>query len=85
MSSHARENNQYNWLNEHSNRILDDLRAKGDVKKQLSYEILIGGVHRRKELLLSYNIGVPVEEREKDMNKRAAKLVGLAMPDDPDR
>ena len=33
------------------------------------------------ELLLSYNIGVPVDQREKDMNQRAAQLVGLRMPE----
>lgn len=32
------------------------------------------------ELLLSYNIGIPVDEREKNMNVRAAQLVGLSMP-----
>lgn len=32
------------------------------------------------ELLLSYNIGIPVEQREQDMNKRAANMVGLQMP-----
>ena len=32
------------------------------------------------ELLLSYNIGIPVDQREKDMNARAAQLVGLQMP-----
>lgn len=32
------------------------------------------------ELLLSYNIGIPVDIREKEMNKRAAKLVGLELP-----
>lgn len=73
------------WLNEHSSRILEVWEEKGDVEKRRGYEILIEGVHRRKELLLSYNIGVPVEEREKEMNKRAAKLVGLRMPDDPSK
>jgi hypothetical protein len=33
------------------------------------------------ELLLSYNIGIPIDRREKDMNARAANLVGLQMPD----
>lgn len=32
------------------------------------------------ELLLSYNIGIPIDLREKDMNTRAANLVGLQMP-----
>lgn len=32
------------------------------------------------ELLLSYNIGIPVERREKDMNVRAANMVGLQFP-----
>ena len=32
------------------------------------------------ELLLSYNIGIPIDDRERDMNARAATLVGLAMP-----
>jgi len=32
------------------------------------------------ELLLSYNIGVDPDLRQKEMNKRAATLVGLAMP-----
>lgn len=32
------------------------------------------------ELLLSYNIGIDVETREKEMNQRAANLVGLAIP-----
>lgn len=32
------------------------------------------------ELLLSYNIGIPVEQREKDMNARAANMVGLQVP-----
>lgn len=35
---------------------------------------------RVQELLLSYNVGIPVEQREKRMNERAAALVGLAMP-----
>lgn len=35
------------------------------------------------ELLLSYNIGIPVDIREKEMNKRAAKLVGLELPPGP--
>lgn len=37
--------------------------------------------HNMQELLLSYNIGVPVDQREKDMNQRAAQLVGLRMPE----
>ena len=32
------------------------------------------------ELLLSYNIGISSEHREKGMNTRAANLVGLQMP-----
>ena len=32
------------------------------------------------DLLLSYNIGIPVDQREKDMNARAAQLVGLQVP-----
>ena len=32
------------------------------------------------DLLLSYNIGISVEQREKDMNARAANLVGLQVP-----
>jgi hypothetical protein len=32
------------------------------------------------ELLACYNIGIPIEQRERDMNKAAARLVGLAMP-----
>ena len=81
-SSFAREKGQDVWINEHSDKILRDLREKNDTEKQSSYEVLIEGVHRRKELLLSYNIGIPVEDREKDMNKQAAKLVGLAMPEE---
>ena len=33
-----------------------------------------------KDLLLSYNIGIPVDKRERDMNARAAQLVGLQVP-----
>lgn len=35
------------------------------------------------ELLLSYNVGIHIDDREKHMMKRAAALVGLALP--PDR
>lgn len=44
------------------------------------YAFLINSVREHKELLLSYNIGIPVEKREKEMNARAAKLVGLQLP-----
>ena len=37
--------------------------------------------HTLQELLLSYNIGIPAEQREKEMNQRAAARVGLRMPD----
>jgi len=40
------------------------------------------GVCLLQELLLSYNIGIPVDIRERDMNKRAAQLVGLKLPDE---
>lgn len=73
------------WINEHSSRILEEFRTAGDAEKKKSYEMLIEGVHRRQELLLSYNIGIPVEVREKEMNKRAARLVGLRMPHDDSR
>ena len=36
------------------------------------------------ELLFSYNVGIPIEDREKDMKKRAAALVGLALPPEPE-
>lgn len=32
------------------------------------------------DLLLSYNIGIPIDQRERDMNARAAQLVGLQVP-----
>jgi hypothetical protein len=35
------------------------------------------------DLLLSYNVGIHIDDREKHMMKRAAALVGLALP--PDR
>jgi hypothetical protein len=38
-------------------------------------------IGRLQELLLSYNIGLPVDVRERDMNKRAAQLVGLKLPE----
>jgi hypothetical protein len=31
-------------------------------------------------LLASYNIGIPSDVREKEMNRRAAQLVGLRLP-----
>jgi hypothetical protein len=36
------------------------------------------------ELLLSYNVGIHVDDREKNMKHRAAALVGLALPPDPE-
>ena len=36
------------------------------------------------ELLLSYNIGLDVGAREKQMNQRAANLVGLSIPPRPE-
>ncbi|KAL4418885.1 hypothetical protein ABPG77_010054 [Micractinium sp. CCAP 211/92] len=44
------------------------------------FAFLINSVREHKELLLSYNIGIPVEQREKDMNARAANMVGLQVP-----
>ncbi|PSC75404.1 hypothetical protein C2E20_1124 [Micractinium conductrix] len=44
------------------------------------YALLIDSIREHKELLLSYNIGIPIDDRERDMNARAATLVGLAMP-----
>ncbi|KAG7667396.1 hypothetical protein Ndes2526B_g04083 [Nannochloris sp. 'desiccata'] len=47
------------------------------------YAFMINGVKDHTELLLSYNVGIHIDDREKHMMKRAAALVGLALP--PDR
>ncbi|WPT14998.1 hypothetical protein PSENEW3_00002939 [Picochlorum sp. SENEW3] len=69
------------WLNVHSEAILSHFRHVRDVDSRDAYEFLIHKIHSRQELLLSYNIGLPVDVRERDMNKRAAQLVGLKLPE----
>ncbi len=71
-----------NWLNAHSQKVLDSLET--NVGKRDNYLRLAQGVHRRQSLLRSYNIGIEVDRRERDMNKRAARLVGLRWPTDLD-
>ena len=44
------------------------------------YAFLIDSVREHKELLESYNIGIDIKEREKDMHIRAAAHVGLQVP-----
>jgi len=36
------------------------------------------------ELLLSYNVGIPFDQREKHMNAKAAEFVGLRLPAAPE-
>ncbi len=71
-----------NWLNAHSEAVLESLEAH--VGKRDNYLRLAQGVHRRQSLLHSYNIGIEADRRERDMNKRAARLVGLRLPTDLD-
>ena len=70
------------WLNSHTEAVLDALES--DAKKD-AYLKLAEGVHKRQSLLLSYNIGIEADRRERDMNKRAARLVGLRLPTDQER
>ncbi|EIE19606.1 hypothetical protein COCSUDRAFT_54555 [Coccomyxa subellipsoidea C-169] len=44
------------------------------------YAQLVQGVNYEKELLLSYNIGIDPEERQRSMIERTANLVGLQLP-----
>jgi hypothetical protein len=44
------------------------------------YARLIDNIRENRELMLSYNIGIPVDQRERDMNAKAAQYVGLQMP-----
>ena len=66
----------------HSAVVLELLASSA--AKRDEYLKLAQGVHTRQSLLRSYNIGIEADQRERDMNKRAARLVGLRMPDDGD-
>ncbi|KAK9918217.1 hypothetical protein WJX75_002323 [Coccomyxa subellipsoidea] len=44
------------------------------------YAQLVQDVHYEKELLLSYNIGIDPDERQRSMIERTAHLVGLQLP-----
>jgi hypothetical protein len=79
-SSHDSSLDSPRWFNEHSAVVLEALGGEGN--KATSYQKLVEAVHRRQELLLSYNIGLDSDQRERDMNRRAASLVGLRMPDE---
>jgi len=70
------------WRNVHSAVVLELLASSA--AKRDEYLKLAQGVHTRQSLLRSYNIGIEADQRERDMNKRAARLVGLQMPDDGD-
>lgn len=70
------------WLNEHSSAVLNTLKEADKDKAYAEYLSLAQGVHKRQSLLLSYNIGIEAEQRERDMHKRAARLVGLRLPTD---
>ena len=70
------------WLNAHAEAVLAALET--DAKKRDAYLKLAEGVHKRQSLLLSYNIGIETDQREREMNKRAARLVGLRLPTDVD-
>lgn len=70
------------WLNAHSETVLESLEAS--LGKRDNYLRLAQGVHVRQSLLHSYNIGIQADRRERDMNERAARLVGLRMPSDLD-
>jgi hypothetical protein len=70
------------WLNAHSEAVLELLEANPGIRE--NYLRLAQGVHRRQSLLHSYNIGIEADRRERDMNKRAARLVGLRLPTDLD-
>ncbi|KAL4443321.1 hypothetical protein ABPG75_011058 [Micractinium tetrahymenae] len=58
----------------------DPAERQRALQEARDYAFLINSVREHKELLLSYNIGIAVEQREKDMNARAAQLVGLQVP-----
>ena len=51
-----------NWLNAHSQKVLDSLET--NVGKRDNYLRLAQGVHRRQSLLRSYNIGIEVDRRK---------------------
>lgn len=46
-----------------------------------NYSVLIDSIREHKELLESYNIGIDIKDREKDMQQRAAAHVGLRIPE----
>ncbi|PRW50770.1 hypothetical protein C2E21_5640 [Chlorella sorokiniana] len=58
----------------------DSADRQAALQEARDYVFLIESVREHKDLLLSYNIGIPVDQREKDMNARAANLVGLQVP-----
>lgn len=55
---------------------------KKKILKGKRYRFLLESVQNRQMLLASYNIGIPIDVREKEMNRRAAQLVGLRLPQD---
>ncbi|EFN56657.1 hypothetical protein CHLNCDRAFT_144503 [Chlorella variabilis] len=61
-------------------QLADPAERERALQQARDYAFLIHSVREHKELLLSYNIGIPVERREKDMNVRAANMVGLQFP-----
>lgn len=80
MDDSGRSQEPSRFLNEHSVHVLEELKPRSD--RAISYQRLVESIHRRQELLLSYNIGLDSAQRERDMNKRAAGLVGLRMPNE---
>eukprot|EP00890_Picochlorum_soloecismus_P006158 jgi/Picsp_1/6543/NSC_03886-R1_hypothetical protein CHLNCDRAFT_144503 [Chlorella variabilis] len=69
----------------HANEVLKGYESSDDEKKILKgkrYRFLLESVQNRQMLLASYNIGIPIDVREKEMNRRAAQLVGLRLPQD---
>lgn len=61
-----------------------NVRDQGEAERILQqtkeYALLIRNVRERRDLLHSYNIGIPIDQREREMNRKAAKYVGFIMP-----
>jgi hypothetical protein len=67
----------------HAKEVLEGYESSDDERKILKgkrYRFLLESVQSRQMLLASYNIGIPSDVREKEMNRRAAQLVGLRLP-----
>ncbi|KAL6766142.1 hypothetical protein ACKKBG_A34860 [Auxenochlorella protothecoides x Auxenochlorella symbiontica] len=56
-------------------------RAGGDPELARDYAFLLNSIAEHKDLLLSYNIGIDPEQRQKDQYKKAASRVGLSLPE----